>query len=144
MDAAVEAITAPLVDILKTLMTSQYRNMMNEVENEIHRMQDEFGILRAFCREVDSRDEVRELDLERLMKEVGYDMEDIVESWIIQMKDDMTRNKIVRKFLIQGHGSQLKREIKSFKEGRLEPITRRIQAYRDLQIEANQVYLSLP
>lgn len=122
-------------------------HMMNEVENEIQTMQNEIRTLRALCHDTQRTmhpDDLRELDLERLMKELVYDMEDIVEYVFIRMEDAMTRNIIVRKLLIEELGSWLKWGIKSFKESRLEPINRRIQAYLDLrvqQIEADQVYL---
>lgn len=141
-DAAVEF----LLENVKVLILGDM-DTLSGVMNELENLLNDLRFVKAAV--ADGRmlqsEQLREMDLERQMKEVAYDVEDAIESSSVQMAAAKGRNRFVRRHLMKERGKALVRTLKSIRSRRLESITRRIQAYIDLGIkqahstETNQV-----
>lgn len=141
-----------MADDISRLLTSHLNVMISEAKDELQMLKDDLWVLKTWAEQGAG---MRELELDRKIKEVVYDVEDTFESWLTEKVAVAAKNILSRRILMSMQGYALAREIKSIRDGRLEPLNRRIRTYRDLQIvqthptQANEVgseqpYIEVP
>lgn len=142
-----DEVVAVLVEEISRILMSHFNLIHNEAIEELKMLKNGLWLLKALAEKATG---MRELELARQIKEVVYDVEDASESWLMDSVAAAAKNKIFRGFLMAKQGNALARKIKSIRDGRLEPLNRRIRTYRDLLIvqvqptEASEVNSPLP
>lgn len=131
---AAEAAVEILLENVKILILGD-EDIISKVKNELKKLMDDVIFVKADADRMLQAEQLREMDLERQMKEVLYDVEDAVESSSVRMADANDRNRLLRRQMIRELGEALVRAIESIRSRRLEPITRRIKAYKHLGIK---------
>ncbi|XP_057781558.1 putative disease resistance RPP13-like protein 3 [Salvia miltiorrhiza] len=146
-EKADQAVRFWLQDMTRVILGCE--DEIHGVIEELTKLMGEVEIVKQFLdkeAKMLQKEQLREMDLKRLMKKVRYDVEDAIESSSTTMAGAMARSKCFRRFLIRGLGRALKTRIGFIKSRRLQPITHRIQAYRYMgirqpvcSVETNQV-----
>lgn len=118
-------------DVSRLLITEQ--KLVSLASNELQKLRDEVRGLKEFLVDAASKlqaEQLREMDLERQMKEVSYDTVDTLDYWSVRMAAAKLKNTFLRKVIIYPRlNYALGSSIKSIRTGRLDPISRRIQSY---------------
>ncbi|XP_057781561.1 putative late blight resistance protein homolog R1A-10 [Salvia miltiorrhiza] len=117
-----EAVVTILLDNLGSDVTLHVRRI-SEAKDELQRLENDLRLLNCFLHDVGGN-----RDLERQIKELAHDIQDIRDSWLIHRAANrhLTPNKIRGMY-------ELAEQISSARVGRIDPLFRRIEAYRDLR-----------
>ncbi|XP_047959827.1 putative late blight resistance protein homolog R1A-10 [Salvia hispanica] len=128
-----DAVISNLVEWMTPNLFGVYMRYGTGVSNKLEKLIDEIKKVKAYLADVSGQvEQLREMDLERQLKEVDYDVSDAIESSLSLRVAALAKNICFRLLLINQLDEALEWSLHSIKTRKLDPITNRIEAYKDL------------